>query len=134
MEGARLGAAVIPSLRARDLPETIAFYCRLGFRVQAAQPSREDPQWCELVRDAARLHFHVMSLSGQAAEPALTGTLYFPVGDVRALAEEWRGKVALAWGPEVMVYGWREFAFRDANGYTLGFFEQTTDLPDCPAS
>jgi catechol 2,3-dioxygenase-like lactoylglutathione lyase family enzyme len=131
---ARLGAAVIPSLRARDLRETIAFYGRLGFRLQAARPRREDPQWCELVRDEARLHFHGMTLTGQAAEPALSGTLYFSVGDVRTLAEQWRGKVSLAWGPQVMAYGWREFAFRDPNGYTLAFFEQTTDLPDCPAS
>jgi hypothetical protein len=26
-----------------------------------------------------------------------------------------------------------EFAIRDPNGYTLPFFEETTDPPDCPA-
>ena len=27
----------------------------------------------------------------------------------------------------------REFAIRDPNGYTLAFFEETTDPPDCSA-
>lgn len=130
---ARIGAAVIPSLRARDLAETIAFYEGLGFRVTGANPSRDAPLWCELSRDEARLHFHTMALEGMPADPILSGTLYFRPDDVRALAEEWRGKVAFEWGPEVMPYGWREFAFRDPNGYTLAFSENTADPPDCPS-
>jgi hypothetical protein len=29
-----------------------------------------------------------------------------------------------------MRYGWREFAFRDPNGYVIAFSESTTDPPD----
>jgi hypothetical protein len=39
------------------------------------------------------------------------------------LAEELHGKVAFAWGPEVMDYGMREFAVQDPNGYYLAFTE-----------
>jgi catechol 2,3-dioxygenase-like lactoylglutathione lyase family enzyme len=133
MGGARLGPAVIPSLRARDLGETVVFYERLGFELRATHPQGEGARWCELSRDAARLHFHIMDLDGQLQTPALSGTLYFRTEDVRALAAQWGEKVTLAWGPEVMPYGWREFAIRDPNGYTLAFFEETTDPPDCPA-
>ena len=34
-----------------------------------------------------------------------------------------RGKVKLAWGPEVMDYGVAEFGLRDPNGYFIGFTE-----------
>ena len=131
MGAARLGPSVIPSLKARDLPETISFYERLGFGLSGnTHPFGGPPQWCALVRDDARLHFHVMALEGEAPEPALSGTLYFHAADVRALAENWRGLVAFEWAPEVTPYGWREFAIRDPNGYTLAFFEETTDPPD----
>lgn len=130
---ARIGETVIPSLKARSLPETIAFYQRLGFRLMAAQPSSQDANWCELARDGVRLHFHTMALEGQPAEPVLSGTLYFRSDDVRALAQEWRDAVVFAWGPEVMGYGWREFAIRDPNGYTLAFCEETDDPAECPA-
>ncbi|HWJ72208.1 MAG TPA: VOC family protein [Kaistia sp.] len=134
MGGARPGPVVIPSLRARNLAETIAFYGQLGFQVRAAFPCVAEAQWCALVRDGLRLHFHVMDLEGQSATPGLSGTLYVSVDDVRALAEEWRPLVPFTWGPEVMPYGWREFAIRDPNGYTIGFFEETSDPPDCPAA
>jgi hypothetical protein len=42
---------------------------------------------------------------------------------VAALAEELRGKVELAWGPEVMDYGMNEFAVQDPSGYFIAFTE-----------
>ncbi len=132
--GRLLGPVVIPSLRVRNLAETIAFYGQLGFEVRAALPCGAEPCWCELVRDGLRLHFHVMNLRGQSATPALSGTLYVSVNDVNALAEEWRSLVSFIWGPAVMPYGWREFAIRDPNGYTIGFFVVTADPKDRPVA
>ena len=129
-----LGPVVIPSLRARSLAETIAFYGQLGFQAHSMLPCAAEARWCELVRDGLRLHFHVVNLRGQSATPALSGTLYVNVNDVRALAGEWGPLVSFIWGPAVMPYGWREFAIRDPNGYTIGFFEETPDPPDCPAA
>jgi catechol 2,3-dioxygenase-like lactoylglutathione lyase family enzyme len=131
---ARIGAEVIPSLKARDLAETIGYYERLGFRLTGAHPDAAKPSWCELSRDGARLHFHTMTHDGAPPEPVFSGTLYFRPDDVRALAQEWRGKVAFAWGPEVMTYGWREFAIRDPNGYLIAFCEETADPPERPAN
>ena len=49
--------------------------------------------------------------------------VYFYPEDVVALADELRGKVQFAWGPEVMEYGMREFGIQDPNGYYLAFTE-----------
>ena len=40
---------------------------------------------------------------------------------MQALAEELRGKVDFAWGPEVMEYGMREFGVDDPDGNVLVF-------------
>ena len=127
---ARLSSAVIPCLRVRDLAETIAFYGRLGFSMTGSYEQDGRMAWCEMARDEARLHFHGLDHPDMPNDPVFSGILYFRPDDVRALAEEWRGKVEFFWGPEVMRYGWREFAFRDPNGYIIAFSENTTDLPD----
>ena len=43
--------------------------------------------------------------------------------DVKALANELRGRVEVAWGLEVMSYGMREFRIEDLNGYYIAFTE-----------
>lgn len=118
----RLSERVIPSLLARDLDATIEFYLRLGFELSGRHPEGE-PTWIELRRDGLCLQFHRHPPEGMPKEPALSGTLYAHPADVAALAEEWRGRVEFAWGPEVMEYGMREFAIRDPNGYFLAFTE-----------
>lgn len=119
-----LKPGIIPSLRARDLNETIDFYQRLGFSLRGIEPCGGPPQWCALGRDGAQLHFHVLDLEGQLRQPALSGTLYIPVDDVDALVREWQGLTPFIWGPANMSYGWREFAILDPSGYTLAFFQK----------
>ena len=119
---ATLSQLVTPSLFARDLAGTIKFYEGLGFRVTGRMPEAA-PTWVRLVRDGVTLHFSSVPLTGQAATSGLSGVLYFHPDDVRALATEWQGKVAFAWGPGDTSQGWHEFAITDPNGYTLGFAE-----------
>lgn len=118
----RLSARVVPSLLARDLIETIDFYGALGFELSGKHPETT-PTWVELCRDGLRLQFHSEPPRGTPGAPVFSGTLYAYPGDVEALAQEWRGRVEFAWGPEVMDYGMREFAIRDPNGYFLAFTE-----------
>ena len=115
---ALLSKLVTPSLLVRDLKATAAFYQSLGFRVTG-----ERPGWMRLVRDGVTLHFYAAPPVGTLDKPALSGTLYFHPDDVAALAAEWQGKVAFAWGPEKMDYGWFEFAIKDPDGYYLAFAE-----------
>jgi catechol 2,3-dioxygenase-like lactoylglutathione lyase family enzyme len=119
---AKLSHYVTPSLLVRDIGATVRFYEALGFRCTGAEPPGH-PTWVRLVRDRITLHFYSDPPQGSLAAPALSGTLYFHPDDVAALATEWQGSVAFAWGPQIMPYGWHEFAIRDPDGYTLAFAE-----------
>lgn len=119
----RLGRCLVPSLLVRDMGETLAFYQKLGFRVTGYSPDRAQPTWAEVRRDAVVLWFYVEPPHGTPATPVFSGTLYFFPESVEALAEEFRGQVPFAWGPEVMDYGSLEFGIQDPNGYYLAFSE-----------
>lgn len=120
-----LGHRVVPSLLARDLGETIAFYQSvLGFHVTGLHPDERAPRWVELVRDGIAFQFHADPPHGMPPSPILSGTLYLYPSNVEALAAELSGRVPFVWGPEVMEYGMREFAVRDPNGYLLAFTEE----------
>ncbi len=119
----RLGARLVPALLVRDMAETLAFYRQLGFRVVGCHPDEVKPTWAEIQRDSVALQFHTEPSCGTPGTPVCSGTFYFFPESVSALAEELRGKVDFAWGPEVMDYGMREFGIQDPNGYYLAFAE-----------
>lgn len=119
-----IGHRVTPSLLARDLRETRAFYVdRLGFRQSASEPEKDDPHWIEVTRDGIVLQFYDDPPVGTPTAPVMSGTLYLYPDSVLDLAEEWRETIRFEWGPEVMHYGMREFAIRDPNGYLFAFTE-----------
>ncbi len=118
-----LGGKPVPSLLARDLEVTLAFYERLGFARTGVFPDDGPPTWGEVTRDGISLQFYSDPPHGTPTEPICSGTLYVNANDVLALAEELRGYAPFAWGPEVMDYGMREFAVKDPNGYFLAFTE-----------
>ena len=118
-----LGSRLVPSLLVRDLEATFAFYRRLGFSRTGAFPDEDAPIWGEVTRDGIALQFYTDPPTGTPTEPVFSGVLYFHPNDVRALADEFRGLVPFAWGPEVMEYGMREFAIQDPDGYYLAFTE-----------
>jgi len=53
-------------------------------------------------------------------EPHATATQYFTVDDVDALWDGIKGHCQAEWGPEDFLYGFREFAIKDPNGYPIG--------------
>jgi hypothetical protein len=107
-----------PMLQTLDIAKTIAFYTEiLDFHVAGSWP-KENPVWCMLQRDGARLMFMVNEHVG---EPRLSGTLYIQTTDVLALHERIAPHVEVQWGPEVYEYGMHEFAIKDCNGYTISF-------------
>ena len=115
---------VIPSLLAPELDETLAFYCGLlAFRQSGRYPDQGQAVWVEVTRGPSVLQFYSEAPEGTPTRPVMSGTLYLPCDDVRALAAELEGRVALEWGPAVMDYGLRELALRDPNGYLIAFTE-----------
>lgn len=128
-----LGHRLVPALLVRDMSETLSFYQGLGFRV-TGERSDGSSTWAEVRRDSVVLQFHTEPPCGTPPTPMCSGTFYFFPDSVAALAEEFRGNVNFAWGPEVMAYGMREFGIRDPNGYYLAFAEsaEPTDGADRP--
>ena len=118
-----LGTQVVPALLVRDMHETLAFYRQLGFSLRGCHPDASRPSWAEVARDGVVLQFHSDPPHGTPPRPVCSGTFYMYPGNVTALADELRGKVEFAWGPDVMDYGMREFGIQDPNGYYLAFAE-----------
>lgn len=123
MAKAKLSQRVIPALLVRDMVQTLRFYKELGFEVSGCHPNGTAPEWAEVSRDDVLIQLHTEAPRGTPQAPVFSGTLYLHPSDVAALADEWRGKVEFAWGPEVMPYKVREFGIRDPNGYYLAFAE-----------
>lgn len=124
MSGADIGQRLVPALLVNDMHETLAFYRRLGFALSGSHPDEATATWAEVTRDRISLQFHSEATAGTPGEPAMSGTLYVYPDDVMRLADEWRGTVDFAWGPEKMPYGQLEFGIRDPNGYFLAFAER----------
>ncbi len=118
-----LQGGVVPSLLVRDVRETLAFYGRIGFEATGWYPNPETPTWAEVRRGPLVLELYAEPPVGTPKAPIFSGTLYVRADGVDALAAELADEVELAWGPELMDYGRREFAVRDPNGYLIAFTE-----------
>ena len=118
-----IGTRLVPALLVRDMSETLKFYRRLGFRLTGCHPAEADATWAEVQRDAVVFQFHTEPPGATPPTPVCSGTFYLFPQSVTLLADELRGKVEFAWGPEVMDYGAREFGVQDPNGYYLAFSE-----------
>ena len=123
MAAGKLTPRLVPALLVKDMRETLEFYRTLGFALAGCHPDPTRATWAEVVRDGVALQFHTDPPHGTPPAPICSGTLYFFPESVAALADELRGKVGFAWGPEVMDYGMREFGVQDPNGYYLAFTE-----------
>src|SRR3982750_2734573 len=109
-----------PMLEVRDVGASIAFYTDvLGFSVLSSIDDDGRPGhkvWASLEKDAVRLMVNRMHTHDEddghghdhSHEPTLTGSLYFTVDDVDALALDLGGKVRLEYGPVDQPYGMRD--------------------------
>ena len=134
MSGVKLEHRLVPALLVKSIAETLSFYRKLGFELTGCHPDQRRPTWAEVSRDGVLLQFHTEPPCGTPAEPVCSGTFYFYPDSVIALAEEFRGKVGFAWGPEVMPYGMREFGVQDPNGYYLAFTEPLSRSQEPPGA
>lgn len=110
-------------LKTEDVPGTIEWYTRIGFRVRGVFPEAGNATWCELSRDGVVLQFLGGNDTPWPDPPAFTGTLYFYPPSVDALYDEIKDHTIPEWGPEVRDWGARELGLRDPNGYYLTFTE-----------
>ena len=118
-----------PSLESTDLRATLQFYTeRLGFTCNGVYPDAEQPCWLSLRHGDIEIMFSLRNEHRreftEAAQPILTGALYFNPEDVKALWEELKDKVTVEYPLEDFDYGMREFGIRDCNGYLLQFGQE----------
>jgi catechol 2,3-dioxygenase-like lactoylglutathione lyase family enzyme len=120
-----LGHRVLPCLFVADMRRSLDFYLHvLGFTQTGYYPIESNPVRTEVRRDDVAIILLAEPARGAAEKPAFTGALYTFPESIDRLADELRGKVPFAWGPEETEFGIREFAIRDPDGYTLVFAER----------
>jgi catechol 2,3-dioxygenase-like lactoylglutathione lyase family enzyme len=119
-----LGHRVLPCLFVSDMRSSLDFYIEmLGFTQTGYYPIESNPIRTEVRRDGVAIILYTEASHGIESAPAFSGALYLFPESVDRLAEELRGKVHFAWGPEETEFDMREFAIRDPDGYTLVFAE-----------
>jgi catechol 2,3-dioxygenase-like lactoylglutathione lyase family enzyme len=120
-----IGHRVLPCLLVSDMRRSLDFYVEtLGFTQTGYYPIESDPIRTEVRRDDVAIILYSEAVHGQDLSPTFTGALYIFPEDIDPLADELRGRVPFAWGPEETELGIREFAIRDPDGYTFIFAER----------
>jgi catechol 2,3-dioxygenase-like lactoylglutathione lyase family enzyme len=104
---------------------SLDFYVQvLGFTQTGYYPIESNPVRTEVRRDDVAIILLAEAARGTGERPAFTGALYTFPESIDRLADELRGKVPFAWGPEETEFGIREFAIRDPDGYTIVFAQR----------
>src|SRR4051812_2422812 len=96
----------LPILPARDLPESLAFYERLGFENRGAPPD----EWGYMILGRGAIELHVIGPSTAFAEWASPTSCHLAVADADALHAEWQAAGVAATAPTATDYGMREFS------------------------
>src|SRR5258705_1112859 len=120
-----LGHRVLPCLLVTDMRRSLQFYLEvLGVTQAGYDPIESEPVRTEVRRDGVAIILYTESIHGSDQQSTFTGALYVFPESIEQLADELRGRVPFAWGPEDTDFGMREFAIRDPDGYTLVFAER----------
>ncbi|HEX5471075.1 MAG TPA: VOC family protein [Lacipirellulaceae bacterium] len=120
-----LGHRVLPCLLVDDMRRSLDFYIEvLGFTQTGYYPIESNPIRTEVRRDDVAIVLLSEAVRLPADVPSFSGALCIFPESIDLLADELRGKVPFAWGPDATDYGMREFAIRDPDGYTLVFAER----------
>jgi len=121
--------SLAPNIFFSNMPETIALYEVLGFKVTMSVPeSGEDMVWAMMVNGNVTMMFQTY---GSLAEdlPEISRKdggsllLYINVKDIRGFFESIKDKVKVLKGLEATFYGATEFSILDNNNYVLTFAE-----------
>jgi catechol 2,3-dioxygenase-like lactoylglutathione lyase family enzyme len=109
----------------RDMRKSLVFYTELlGFTQTAYYPIESEPIRTQVRRDGVAIVLFTEPRYLDFPAPSFSGGLYVFPESVEKLADELRGKVPFAWGPEDTEFDMHEFAVRDPDGYTLIFAKQ----------
>lgn len=117
-----------PMLETADLRQTIEFYKEaLGFKCEGMFPDTENPGWACLQKDDVVIMFTSRNAHSSIEKPMMTGSLYLYPDDVDEAWTQLKDKATVEYPIEDFIYGMREFAIRDCNGYLLQFGQEIAE-------
>ncbi|HEX4413844.1 MAG TPA: VOC family protein [Lacipirellulaceae bacterium] len=124
---ANFGHRVLPCLLVSDMRRSLEFYVEtLRFVQTGYYPIASEPNFTEVRRDDVAIILFTEPIHGREQLPTFSGALYLFPPAIDHIADELRGMVPFAWGPNVTEFGLREFAIRDPDGYTIVFAERSS--------
>ena len=120
--------SVSPNIYVRNLPQTIAFYEQLGFKVTARFPEEGDMVFAMMLNGKVTFLFQTFDSLGTELpqvkrEDGGSLMLYIQTKGIRKFFDELKDKVIVVKGLETTFYGATEFTILDNNNYVLTFAE-----------
>ena len=116
-----------PMLETKSISDTVSFYTTiLGFTLKSSFEEAEEVIWCHLEREGVSIMFSLPNKVMKYPLVMLSGSLYVTVVNVDELWNQLKNKCEVVYEPESFVYGMREFAIKDNNGYVWNFAQQLT--------
>lgn len=121
-----------PNLFVRDMPETIRYYEKLGFKVVMTVPEQGDYVWVMMTCGDVTFMFQTMESLGEEL-PEIERTeggpllFYIQVRSIRNFFQSIEKEVTVVKGLEKTFYGATEFSVLDNNGFVLTFAEHEKD-------
>lgn len=122
--------SIAPNIFVSNMPETVAFYQILGFRVTMSVPENgEDQVWVMMANGNVTVMFQTYESLGESLPEVCRKDggsllLYINLKDIRSFFESVRDKVKVLSGLDVTFYGATEFSILDNNNYVLTFAQQ----------
>lgn len=121
--------SISPNIFVSNMPETIALYELLGFKVTMSVPdNEEDLIWVMMVNGGVTIMFQTLESLGETL-PEISRKdggsllLYINLKNIRSFFESVKDKVKVLSGLDVTFYGATEFSILDNNNYVLTFAE-----------
>ena len=121
--------SISPNIFVSNMPETIALYELLGFKVTMSVPDNgEDLIWVMMVNGGVTIMFQTLESLGETL-PEISRKdggsllLYINLKNIRSFFESVKDKVKVLSGLDVTFYGATEFSILDNNNYVLTFAE-----------
>lgn len=109
-------------LESNDLPATIRFYTEiLGFKVDNTFEHEGVLNWVSFIRDEVNFMFTRPNPVMKYDRIMLSGSLYVYITDIDAFYTGIKEKVTIVYPLENFIYGMREFAIKDNNGFVINF-------------
>lgn len=120
--------SIAPNIFVNNLPETIAFYQKVGFSLGATVPDESPFIFAMMSCGEVVFMFQTFESLGEdlpeiSRRDGGSLVLYIKIDHIRKFFEDIKGQVTILKGLETTFYGATEFSILDNNGYVLTFAE-----------